>query len=93
MGGILVVGLLVSQLVSTSIQFFLEARRIRIASLHPIDGFLYLVKRLRFGKALLEPIFLVAILIFCQSHLLFSQHMVKDCAVLADFVLLFHCVC
>ncbi len=31
-------------------------------------------------KALLEPIFLVAILIFCQSRLLFLQHVVKDCA-------------
>ncbi len=27
-------------------------------------------------KVLLEPVFLVAILIFCQSHLLFSQHFV-----------------
>ena len=29
-------------------------------------------------KALFEPVFLVAILIFCQSRLLFSQHVVKD---------------
>ncbi len=41
-------------------------------------------------KSLLELIFLVAILIFC---LLFSQHVVIDCAVLADYVLLFRCVC
>ncbi len=39
-------------------------------------------------KALLELVFLVAILIFCQ----FSQHVVKDCAVSADFVLLFRCL-
>ncbi len=34
------------------------------------------------------PVFLVAI---CHSHLLFSQHLAEDCAVFADFVLLFHC--
>ncbi len=47
------------------------------------------VKHLDFGegmmKALFEPVFLVAILIFCQSRLLFSQHVVKDCDVLADY--------
>ncbi len=33
--------------------------------------------------------FLIAI---CQSRQLFSHYMIKDCAVFADFVLLFCCV-
>ena len=54
------------------------------------------VKYMRCGdgtmKVFLEPVFVVAIF---QSRLLFSQHLVNDCVVLADFVvcLLFHCVC
>ncbi len=51
----------------------------------------------RFGegtmKALLEPVFLYS----CHFDILpvtpKLQHVVKDPAVLADFVLLFHCVC
>ncbi len=35
-------------------------------------------------SAFVEPLFLV---IFCQSRLLFSQHMVDDCAVLVIFLL------
>ncbi len=40
-------------------------------------------------EQLLEVVFLVAILMFWQSRLLFSQHVVEDCAVLADYVLCF----
>ncbi len=46
------------------------------------------VKRSSFGERKMKALFwspffyIVTILIFCQSHLLFSQHMVNDCAVL-----------
>ncbi len=42
----------------------------------------------RNDESTFDPIFLVAILIFC--HL--KQHVAGDCVVLADFVWLFHCV-
>ncbi len=68
----------------------------RMASLLPIDVHLCfcVCKTLEFwrrinvntfGARFLEP--------FCQSHLLFSRHMVEDCAMFADYVLLFLCVC
>ena len=59
----------------------------RLASLPPID---VLSVSLAFWRTNDESTFgacfLVAFLIFCQSCLLFSQHMNKDCAVLANFI-------
>ncbi len=73
-------------------------KSIRVASLAPIDVHLCFCvgETLAFWRRndvnFLELIF-CSHFDNCQSCLLFSQHVAEDCAVLADCVLLFHCVC